>query len=190
MKLVGDHHGFTLVEVLVAMCVSGLLLAGLVSATLQSFRVTGHSRTQISALDDIQSVARPIAPDVRMAQQTNVQEEVPAVNQLTLDWSSWLDESGQISQDPVPHHCEYTFLEAEGKVQRDYWRAYQVGNPPTSTTTFGRYISDIKFSRHATPAGNSYVRMVITSSPEGRAATEECLTYQISMRRMEDIPVQ
>ena len=189
MKLVGDRRGLTLIDLLLATAISVILLGGLVTATLRGFQVTSQSRTQITAVEDIQNAARPIAPDVQMAQQTNLVEDAIPVGQLILDWSSWLDESGQLSQDPVPYHSEYTLLETEGQVQRKYWKDYQAGNPPTTTTTFGRHISNIGFSRHTTASGDYYIRVTIASSPEGRAETAECLTYQISLHRMEDIPI-
>lgn len=202
MKLARGQRGFTLVELLIAMAVSAIILAVLVPVTLQTNRVAVSSSTQISALEDIKTVARPIIPDVRMAQTTKwyddtpelflLQDGDPPVDNLVLEWSTWYDETYEpprISE--VRYHCEYTLLQAEGKVQRQYWEDYDETNPgnPTSTTTFGRYISDIEFSRYDVLEGSSYIQVVITSSPEDRVETEEQKTYYINLRPMED-PVQ
>ena len=92
---------------------------------------------------------------------------------------------------PGEDHCEYTFLEAEGKVQREYWencdpenRVMQLKRPLP-----GKYISDIKFSRHVVDGGDSYIQTVITSSPEYRTETAERTTYCIGMHPIED-PIQ
>lgn len=189
MKLARGQRGFTLVELLIAMGVSAIILGVLVPVTLQTNRVAVSSSTQISALEDIKAVARPIIPDVRMA-QTTVPAAGTVANSLTLDWTSWYDNLGEtVETSPVDYHCVYTFLEAEGKVKRSYWEDWEGPNQQLSTTFFGRYISDIEFSRYDVPEGSSYIQVVITSSPENRAETEEQKTYYINLRPMED-PVQ
>lgn len=174
------QKGFTLLELLVASAVSGIMLSGLVTAIFQTIRVTTSNSTQITALEDIKSVAHRVIADVRMAQTTYPVDGAPPVNNLVLDWTSWYDVSGQLSS--VARHDEYTLLSG-GKVQRYY-------DPDTSlaaneiTATFGRYISDIKFSRQG-----SVVIVTITSSPEGEPETAEQETYYIGLRPMES-PVQ
>ena len=172
-----------MIELLIALAISGVLLGVLVPVTLQTNRVAVSSSTQISALEDIKTVARPIIPDVRMA-QTTVPAAGTVANSLTLDWTNWYD-----NLSPVDYHCVYTFLEAEGKVKRSYWEDYGGPNEQLSTTTFGRHISGIEFSRHRVPEGSSYIQVVITSSPEDRAETEEQMTYYINLRPMEEVPI-
>ena len=189
MKPVRSQQGFTLVELLMAVAISVVLLGVLVSSILQTTRVTTHSSTKITAMEDIKGVARPITPDVRMA-QTTVPATGTVANSLTLDWTSWYDNSSDPPElTPVDYHCVYTFLEAEGKVKRSCWEDWQGPNEQLSTATFGRYISGIEFSRHDIPEGTSYIQVVITSSPENRAETEEQMTYYINLHLMEEVPI-
>ena len=165
MKLKGNQKGFTLIEVVASMAVGGMLLSILVSSTSQTINVTSDSEPQITALEDIKNAARWIIGDVHMAYGTNLVDEYPTVyNQLILDWTSWFD------IDPVDHHCEYTLSGTE--VVRNY-----DGN----ITTFGRYISDIEFSRE----GN-IITVTITSSPEGKVETAEQKTYRMYLQPKEE----
>lgn len=199
MRFKANQRGFTLVELLLALTVSGMLLTVLVTSILQTTRVTTGGTARIAALEDIKRVARPFANDVRMAQTTIPADGEPAVSSLTLDWTSWYDDSGGTATlYEVDYRVEYTFLQAEGKVRREYWKHirlytetypsywadYVSTNPPTSTTTFGRYISGIEFSRQG-----YLIAVTITSSPQGRAETEEYLTYQFAMHPTE-VPIQ
>jgi prepilin-type N-terminal cleavage/methylation domain-containing protein len=184
MKLARSQKGFTLIEVLAATAISGLLLAVAVSITFQTTNVTMHSSADITAFEDIKRVAHPIVPDLRMAQETDLQDGADPVDHLALDWTSWYDDEGELS--PVDYHCEYALVAGENKVERKYWADYDDQSPgdPTSTSSIGKYISGIEFSREG-----YLVKVVISSSPEDRPETEEHLTYQLSMREMED-PVQ
>ena len=89
---------------------------------------------------------------------------------------------------PGENHCEYTFLEAEGKVQPEYWENY---DPENRVMRLKRPLPasispNIKFSRHVVDGGDSYIQMVISSSPEHRTETAERKTYCISMNPIQD----
>jgi len=189
MTRADKQSGMALVEILLAMLVSGMLVAGLTSTVIYTFRVSGHSRIEICALSDIQRVADQIASDVRQAQDSDLEIEGPAASQVTLTWTSWIDENGEMRDEPVVRRCQYVFPGSEGTVQRSYWEAYQEGDPPTSTQAFGRYLSDVRFSRHQTDGGGSYIRIYISSTPEGRTGQEEAMAYQIGLRQVQEMPV-
>lgn len=213
MRLTNNRNGFTLIELIVAMAVAGLVLSVLVTSIYQTTKVNTQSRNNITALEDISHTAERLAPDIRTAQITRwyngtgdsvlLQDEDQPVDNLILDWISWYDDTVDPPEiNPVDCRIEYTFLAGEGKLQRkywrhkrsdaedypDYWQNYVETNEPTSTTTFGRYISDIEFSRHAVTGGGSYVLMVITSSPEESAESDESVSYRVSLRTMEEVP--
>ena len=184
MRPSGDQRGFTLIELLVGSAVSVMLLSVLVALTFQTTRVTTDSSAQISTLEDIRNVALPVTPDVRMAQETSLVDGADPVDSVTLDWTSWYDNDGELTS--VDYHCEYTFLEGQGKLERKYWEYYDEGSPgtPTSTRTFGNYATGIEFSRDA-----NLVTVTITSSSSGTAETERQLTYQASMHPTAEVPL-
>ncbi|MFB0559404.1 MAG: type II secretion system protein J [Dehalococcoidales bacterium] len=172
IKVKNSQKGFTLVEILVVMAVSGVLLVGIVVAIFQTVRVTTGSSTQITALENIKSCAYAINKDVRMAATANLSDGAPPVDYLILDWRSWYDENGELS--PVDHHCKYYL--SGGELQRNY--------DDTDIRTVARYISDIQFSFQ-----DPIILVTITASPEGKPETAEQETYHMYLQPKEE-PVQ
>ncbi|GAI12155.1 unnamed protein product, partial [marine sediment metagenome] len=101
MKVKNSQKGFTLVEILAVLAVGGILLVGIVIAIFQTTAITAESSTQITALEDIKKVASRVSKDIRMAATTNLEDGGPVLDSLTLDWTSWYDENGELN--PVPH---------------------------------------------------------------------------------------
>lgn len=174
MKVKNSQKGFTLLEILVAMAVSGLLLTGVVGAIFQTLRITAESRLQITALEDIKNVAYWVGKDMVSANATNLVSGGPAVSNLTLQWTNYpYAASGNFA--PVNHSVSYTQPSAEiiNGVEYKIIRRYYDSDP---ATIVGRHISAIQFSR----AGN-IITAVITSSPEG-SKTAEQRTYQFYLQ--------
>lgn len=175
MKVGNNQKGFTLIEIMVAMAVGGILLSGLVTAIFLTTGITMRSSTQITALEDIKTVARQLSIDMSSSSNITLADEPQPVNILGLDWTTWYDETGNLTR--IDHYCEYTLLE-EGKVQREYWKTGESHD----ITTIGRYISNIEFSQDG-----SIVTVTITSSPEGRDETAEQMTYDFYVLLKEEL---
>ena len=186
LKLLQSRRGFTIIEVLVALAVSGMLLAVAVSTTFQTTMVTTRTSGQITATEDVKNVARGIIDDVWMAQTTNLVNEADPVDSLILDWTNWYGDTGEQTElDPVECHCEYAYLEEQKKVERKYWEGYQAEQPgePNSTTLLGQNITSIGFSR-----SDYLVTVTIASAAALQTGQEEQKTYCISMHVMEEVP--
>lgn len=169
-KMKNGQRGFTLIEILVAMAVGGMLLSGLVVAIFQTFGVTLSSSTQITALENIKNAAYWITKDVRMAATTNLADGGNSTNSLILDWTNWYDENGELN--PVDHHCEYTVSGT------DVVRNYDYG---VDIRTVGRYISNIQFSRQG-----QIIFATITTFLEGKPETAEQMTYHLYLQPKEE----
>lgn len=172
MKLLRSQRGFTLLETVLAMAVGGILVSGIVTAIYQTIRVTTETTTQITATEDIRSAAYWLTNDIKMAAATNLEDGAPAVSSLTLDWTSWYDENGQLTG--VDHHSEYALSETR------LLRTFDSG----SATAVGRYITDVEYSIQG-----QIISITITSSPEGKVETAERKTYKVYLQLKED-PVQ
>jgi len=121
MKLANREKGFALIELIMALAVGGIMMSVLVTTIFQTTTMTSKAAASINSMRDIHHVAQSVVSYVRMAQISD-----PAVEQakdnLTLDWVIWDDSTGDLIA--TNYHCEYTFLNTEGKVQRAYWEDY------------------------------------------------------------------
>lgn len=163
-----NQKGLTLIELLVAMAVGGMLLGVLVPSIFQTTRGTVLTTVEVTALNNVENAAHWINKDVRMAKETNLQEEVPLVNPtpespLTLNWTDWTD---WVQEEFRDHSCAY-WLEGTD-LQRNY---------DGTVTRVARYISDIEFSQSGT-----LITVTITSTPEGVPERSEKRTYRIYLR--------
>jgi len=165
MRVKNSQKGFTLIEILVAMLVGGMLLSGLVVAIFQTFGITSRSSTQITALEEVRNVAYWISKDVRMTDNTSLVYGIEE-DGVDLRWTSWYD-SDPLSPTyqqliPVDYHSEFKLV--GGGVERELKKRKRGEEEwESDITTKGKYISDIEFSFQG-----SIIVVTITSSPEGR----------------------
>lgn len=204
MKMFRGQKGFTLVELTITLAVVGILSTGLVMIIFQTTRVNTEASAQITAFHDTTLIIRPLISDVKMAQTSSPGVGEAAEDSLIMDWTSWYDDSVIPAQlNPTDYRAEYTFLPAQGTVQRElwkhkrvvgsesypgYWQSWVDANSPISTTTYGRRILDIRFSSGTISGGDSYIEVTITSSSDGTEDTAQSLTYHFSMTRKAEVP--
>ena len=201
MKVKNSQRGFTLIEILLVIAVSGMVAGGIVTTIFQTFSITRWSTTQITALENIKSAAYRVSQDVRMAKTTRywngtsyVDLTSTPVNNLALDWTSWLDTGGTVND--IYYRCKYVL--SGTKIQRSYG-VYDPGTttptPPIPDASFtglatvrtvSQYITAIQFSSIPAPTQGKFIIMTITSSPEGKVETQEKMTYRMYLQPKED----
>ena len=172
MNMDKRQRGFTLIEITLSIAVGALVVMGVVTAVLQTTSVTAESSAQIDAMEDIKRIAYRIGKDVRMAGASNLVDGDSPVGSMSLNWTSWYDESGALN--PVEHSCQYSL--SGGGLQREY----DSGSPDV----IGRHISSVEFSRDG-----DVISMVIVAHPDGRAGMTKEKTYLFYLRAKEE-PVQ
>ncbi len=190
MKAVASQKGFTLLEILLVLAVSGVLVSGILTAIFQTTRVTAQTTTQIAAYEDIRQAAFRIAKDIRMASTSNLTDGAPAVNALTLDWTIWYDSGGNLVQFGEYHRVKYA-LSAK-RLERSYGKYLPALEPslPILDNSFtwqsqehklvGYHVTDVQFSRQA-----QIIQLTVTSSPEDRPETSEQMTYHMYLQPKE-----
>ena len=164
------------------------MLSGVVTAIFQTTGITMETSTQITALENIKNVARHITTDVRMASTADLTDPV---HSLVLEWTIYYDVDDKFNPDGVPdelipngvpQRVEYT------RSGTNFERNFN-DSVTTDTTTIGRYISDIGFSRDTAVEGD-IITVTITSSPRDRAEATEQRTYQFYLQPKEDLVQQ
>ena len=156
------QRGFTLVEILVAMAIGGMLLPVLVSGIFQLVRGTVRINTDLVVLQDVDGASAWINRDLSQAETTDLPNDQQPYPTMRVDW---VDETGWAVEGAESHYAEYTVATSTTDLLRDFDGVTQI---------VARRISSIQFSRNGT-----YVSVTITSALRD---TSETLTYFITPR--------
>lgn len=159
------QKGFTLIEILVAMAVGGMLLTGIVSSIFQIVTGTKQINEESVAIADIENATHWLTRDIVMGQGTTLVDDAPLpVSQMTITWT---DYTSWAQQEPsASHSVTYTYSGTE--LQRDY---------DNVVTTVGRHLTNVEFSLNG-----KLVTVTLTSSPEGEPRSTVTRSYKIRMR--------
>lgn len=156
------QKGMTLLELMAAMAIVGIIMLGVVALIYNEARGTAITRTSVTAGHEISYAARWLSQDGWMAESTNLVEEAEPVDHLTLNWIERHDFAN------IPH-CSSYYLSGTQLI-RDYDGA---------VTTMARKISNIEFSQ-----AGSLITVSIDCSPQwaGDSAKTVRKTYRIYLR--------
>ena len=157
-----EQRGFTLIEILVAMAIGGLIMPVVVSAIFQVSTSTARVNTDFVILADIDAASSWFNRDLAQANTTDVLDGAPAVNTMRVDWT---DQTGWATEGQEAHYVNYYIESGTTLLKRDY---------DGTVSTVARRIADIQFSRSGT-----FITVTITSSLGGQAET---LSYFVTPR--------
>ena len=153
------QRGFTLIEILVAMAIGGLIAPVVVSGIFAVTNGTAKINTDLVILQDIDGASAWINRDLSQAMTTNLNEN-ETLNTMRVDW---IDLTGWATEGAESHFAEYTLVGTD--LMREYDGATQI---------VARRIDDIAFSRVV-----NFITVAITSTLRD---TTETLTYFVTPR--------
>lgn len=154
------QRGFTLIEILVAMAIGGLLVPVVVSGIFTITRGTHDINTDLVILQDIDGASAWINRDLSQALTTDLVFSASPVDHMRVDW---IDLTGWATEGSETHYAEYTL--SGSNLLRDYDGTSQI---------VARRISTIAFS-HV----DDFLTVVISSTLRD---TTETLTYFVTPR--------
>ena len=155
------QKGFTLVEVLVVLAVSGVLLTGLITSIFQVTVFTGRSNSQVVALADVNYAALRIKRDLMMTQNTNLTDNV-SQDSVWLGWTDYTSfETGNQT-----HSSSYALSGTE--LQRNYDGTVSIA---------GRNITSIGFTKNG-----RVINVVITATGAGVPERSKTLKFSVLIR--------
>lgn len=155
MKL-SEQKGLTLVEVLIATAITGMIAGALVTAFHQFVTTSEHGNQKLRALHDVQNAGHWLTLDEERAEATSLADGAPPAATMTLSWTS----AGQV------HTSTYSLSGTE--LKRDL---------NGTVTTVARHVSTAGFS-----LAGQLLTATLTSTPEGRSAVSEQATYKVWLR--------
>ncbi|MDO8491919.1 MAG: hypothetical protein Q7T04_07900 [Dehalococcoidia bacterium] len=162
------QRGLTILEVVVAVGITGLLATGLGSIGYGLLRHTQANSAHVTAASATEEAARLIVQDGQSAQQTSLVAGAPAVETLTL---SWIDPTNGDS-----HEVVYSLS------GNDVVRTKSVNSVVQSARTGARYMTAVGFSQ---PAGEGRLFKVSLTSSGGSATLAETREYYVALRAVD-----
>jgi len=157
------QKGFTLIEVLVAMAVGGIVMAGVVLGIFQVSWGSVRSSDHVMALTDVHYAALYIKKDLQMAQSTSLTDGDPVPQStVTLEWT---DYTGWATEETRDHSVTYTLSGTE------LLRTYD-----GTVSIVGRHITYIGFTRSGT-----VITCVITATGPGITQQTETLEFTVNV---------
>jgi len=156
------QSGFTLLEVLVVVAISGVIVTG-AFATLNQITLGIPSNTNKTVvLTDINNAALYIRRDIQMAQDTNLPVDGTPQNSVTFDWYDFT----LFEADNISHSVAYTLTDTN--LLRNY---------DDTTSIVGRHITNISFSQDG-----EFISVSVTANVSGWQEKSKTLNFTIYKR--------
>lgn len=192
ISIVKNQKGFTLVELIIAIAITGLIVGGIALTITQLFVGHAQSSGKITALTEVQNAGYHISRDAQMAATVNDSDD-PETSETTevltitrTYYWSWKTEEREIEGEPVRdisliinHKVIYTL--DNGRLDRNEYRTpiIREDDPieysPYSVTQIARYITFFEYN-----LGSNI--LTVTAETGGFGSQTETRTYEIDPR--------
>ena len=97
-RLKKGERGFTLIEVLIAIAITGIIAAAITGAIFQVFNVNTRSSNRMIAVRQVQQAGKEVSKDVLQSQPDKIDyDELPDGYFLLLGWTDWEGQENDVS---------------------------------------------------------------------------------------------
>lgn len=96
-----NQRGFTLIEILIALAITGLIAVSVAGTVFQMFDISARSSSPMIAIKQVQNAGYWISHDARMAQDVDTGDDPDTpelVELVTLTWTEWGSESEDVNR--------------------------------------------------------------------------------------------
>ena len=170
-----NQRGFTLIELIVAIAITGIIVGGIVLAIFHVFDVNALSSNHMKAVRQVQNAGYWMNHDVQMAQSV-VPTADPDVDGFPLE-VSWWEWGTTAAGDNILHEVTYTLDGSDFK--RSYWRS---DTEETSEIVVARYIDSIEVAPKLFTVGDSLTLTVTAEVATWPQLARESRVYEIIPR--------
>jgi prepilin-type N-terminal cleavage/methylation domain-containing protein len=136
-RLKKGQRGFTLIEVLIVIGLTGLISVGLTTTIMQVLTMSHHTANRMTAVRQVQQAGFWVSPDVQMAQPDKVDDNPSSGKFLVLNWTA---------QDGKEHEVDYTLENMPSSEFKILLRKHYIDTALDSTTKVAEYINPAQTS--------------------------------------------
>jgi prepilin-type N-terminal cleavage/methylation domain-containing protein len=122
-----NQLGFTLVEVILAIAISGIITGGITMTIFQVFSGNIRTGNHMTAVRQVQNAGYWVSHDAQMAQPNSIDDNPSGGEFLVLGWTDWANDD---------HQVVYNLL-ADNKLQR----SHSINDGDTETSIIAEYIN-------------------------------------------------
>jgi len=177
------QKGFTLVELLVALAVGGILIWGIVVTIHNVTWGTSRTNSQVVALTDVHQAALRLKKDLQMAQSTDLPLDgstvtlSPGGDTVTLEWTDYTTKFGPDDEPLPPQEYSSGYQLSGSELHRTY---------DGTTSIVGRNITSVAITWDTRVAEDgrviNVVNVVITATKGEVTPRTETLEFSVYLR--------
>ena len=175
--LINKHQkGFTVVELIIAIAISGVIAGAGTTAIFQVITGSARSNNHMTAVRQVQNAGYRVSRDAQMAQ--SVVFDDPATTEvlefLTLSWTDWDSDDG--------HRVAYTLESISGSGLKNLQRSYSVNDGEPDETIVAQYVDPSPTKTDCDFTGGKLTFTVTVTISSGLQQESETRVYEITPR--------
>jgi len=167
-KLKKGERGFTLVELLIVLAITGLVTSGITMTVFQVFTINTRTTNRMAAVRQVENAGFWVSHDAQMAMSVSTESEF-----LTLTWIEWETSNN--------HTVIYSLEDMSAglkKLQREHNIYIDSELDSTTTTIVAEYI-DLALTNAAWDEEDRVLTFTVTATVGGQSETRE---YEVMPR--------
>jgi prepilin-type N-terminal cleavage/methylation domain-containing protein len=163
LRLRKDQRGFTFLELMIAVALTGIVASAITGTILYVFNMNLSTANRMAAVRQVRHVGFWVTPDVQMAK--NVTRGENQGFPFTLTWTEW--ETGNLHE--ITYSLEYMSSSEFKILKREH---YDSGPDSTTTTIVAEYIDPVGTSFMPEAEGDAFI-FTVTATVGGQSETRE-----------------
>ena len=161
--IAGGQRGFTLIELIIALTITGAITGSLAMSISQTFDYSARGNARMTCVKQVENAIHWLSRDAQMAQEVKPDEHDPSGFPLELTWTEWNN---------TYHQVTYRVEDNELK------RSNVDGGLPLVEYVVARYVADDPFLTNCSFNETDWVltfeiTTVVTGYPEEVSETRE-----------------